>query len=194
MVHRGRKLKVKWDEFEGVFILVPRALQLDDTTHSDTDTGSDSEDNLGVPEPAEEVESVLLKPHGTNWEVKPDGVVVDYFQGSQSMFKLIGDSENPDGHKNPYDYSCLMFPMSDVPDWIEMTNSRLSELKRRPLSIAEYLCFWGVILAIRIGSEKNRRVYWMEESEGESARLFQPPAFGSRFGMGLCRFEDILRW
>eukprot|EP00731_Ephydatia_muelleri_P015330 Em0008g1050a len=201
---RGRKLKVKWDECDGVFILAPRALQLDDTasledsdedTHSDTDAESDSEseDNLGVPEPAEEVESDLLKPHGTNWEVKPDGVVVDYFQGSQSMFKFIWDSENPDGHKNPYDYFCLMFPMSDVPDWIEKTNSRLSELKRRPLSTAEYFRFWGVILAISIGSEKNRRAYWMEESEGESARLFQPPAFGSRFGMGLRRFEDILR-
>ena len=69
---RGRKLKVKWDECDGVFILAPRALQLDDTasledsdedTHSDTDAGSDteSEDNLGVPEPAEEVESDLLK-------------------------------------------------------------------------------------------------------------------------------------
>ena len=151
--------------------MAPRALQLDDTasledsdedTHSDTDAGSvsESEDNLGVPEPAEEVESDLLKPRGTNWEVKPDGVVFDYFQGSQSMFKLIWDSENPDGHKNPYDYFCLMFPMSDVPDWIEKTNSRLSELKRRSLSTAEYFRFWGVILAISIGSEKNRRAYW----------------------------------
>ena len=66
-------------------------------------------------------------------------------------------------------------------------------MKRRPLSTAEYFRFWGVILTISIGSEKNRRVYWMEESEGESAHLFQLPAFGSRFGMGLRRFEDILR-
>ena len=67
--------------------MAPRALQLDATVsledsnediHSDTDAGSDSEseDNLRVPE---EVESDLLKPHGTNWEFKPDGVVGDYF-------------------------------------------------------------------------------------------------------------------
>ena len=100
------------------------------------------------------------------------------------MLKLIWDSDNSDGHKNPYDYFCLMFPMYDVPDWIEKTNSRISELKRRPLSTAQYFRFWRVILAISIGSEKNRRAYWMEESEGESAHLFQPPAFGSHFGMG----------
>ena len=140
-------------------------MQLNDTvsledsnkdTHSNTDAGSDSEleDKLSVPE---EVESDLLKPHGTNWEVKPDGVIVDYFRGSQSILKLIWDSDNLDVHKNPYYYFCLMFPMNDVPDWIEKTNSHLSELKCRPLSTAEYFRFWGVILAISIGSEKKKR-------------------------------------
>ncbi|KAL5488763.1 hypothetical protein EMCRGX_G017752 [Ephydatia muelleri] len=33
----------------------------------------------------------------------------------------------------------------------------------------------------------------MEELDGESGRIFQPPAFGTRFGMGIRRFEDILR-
>eukprot|EP00731_Ephydatia_muelleri_P026772 Em0018g872a len=66
---RGRKLKLD------------ATVSLEDSNediHSDTDAGSDSEseDNLRVPE---EVESDLLKPHGTNWEFKPDGVVGDYF-------------------------------------------------------------------------------------------------------------------
>ena len=66
-------------------------------------------------------------------------------------------------------------------------------MKRKPLSKCEYFRFWGLILAISIGSEKNRRNYWMEELDGESGRIFQPPAFGTRFGMGIRRFEDILR-
>ena len=82
---RGRKLKVKWDECDIVFYSAPRALQLDDMvyledsnedTHSDADAGSDSEleDNLHVPE---EVESDILLPQGTIWDIKPDEIVVD---------------------------------------------------------------------------------------------------------------------
>eukprot|EP00731_Ephydatia_muelleri_P000041 Em0001g41a len=98
------------------------------------------------------------------------GDSMDYSEGRQ------GDLEEP-----------------GVAFWIEKTNARLAEMKRKPLSKCEYFRFWGLILAISIGSEKNRRNYWMEELDGESGRIFQPPAFGTRFGMGIRRFEDILR-
>ena len=48
-------------------------------------------------------------------------------------------------------------------------------------------------MAISIGSEKNRRRYWMEELDSDNGKIFQAPAFGSRFDMGVHRFEDILR-
>jgi hypothetical protein len=68
------------------------------------DQSSESEDNLGVPEPADEVVSDLLKPHGTNWEVKSQWTTSKVLK---LVFKLIWDSVNPDGHKNPYDYFCF---------------------------------------------------------------------------------------
>ena len=73
--------------------------------------------------------------------------------------------------------------MNDVPDWIGKTNSHLSELKRRPLSTAEYFRFWGVTLAISVRSETNRRAYWMEESEGQSTS-FPTPCFWIMFWNG----------
>ena len=73
------------------------------------------------------------------------------------------------------------------------TNSLLSKLNHRSLTKSEYFHFWGLILAISIGSEPNRRNYWVEESETDSKQLFPPHSFGSRFGMGIKRFEDILR-
>ena len=48
-------------------------------------------------------------------------------------------------------------------------------------------------MAISIGSKKNCRRYWMEELNSDSGRTFQAPAFGLCFGMGVRRFEDILR-
>ena len=51
----------------------------------------------------------------------------------------------------------------------------------------------GLIVAISIGSEKNCQRYWIEELDSDSGRIFQAPAFGSRYGMGVRRFEDILR-
>ena len=58
---------------------------------------------------------------------------------TSEVLKLIWDSDNSDGHKNPYDYFCLMFPMYDVPDWIEKTNSRISV----GLGTKPGLMFWG---------------------------------------------------
>ena len=83
--------------------------------------------------------------------------------------------------------------MDDANDWIMKTNSSLSKLNRRSLTKSEYFHYWGLILAISIGSEPNRQNYWVEESETDSKKLFPLHSFGSRFGMGIKRFEDILQ-
>ena len=43
--------------------------------------------------------------------------------------------------------------MDDANDWIMKTNSSLSKLNLRSLTKSEYFRFWGLILAISIGSE-----------------------------------------
>ena len=81
--------------------------------------------------------------------------------------------------RTPFHYFKIMFPMDDANDWIVKTNSSLSKLNRRSLTKCEYFRFWGLILAISIGSEPNRRNYWVEESETDSKQLFPPHSFGS---------------
>lgn len=84
--------------------------------------------------------------------------------------------------------------MDDADEWIMKTNSNLIKFNRRPLNKSEYYHFWGLILAISVGSESNRQSYWIEEYDSEfTCWWFQPHAFGSWFGMGIRRFEDILR-
>eukprot|EP00731_Ephydatia_muelleri_P006247 Em0003g495a len=134
-----------------------------------------------------------LRPHGTEWLVETKGIQIDYYDGAKRNLDFIWTFDNPVEQRSPLEYFCAMFPMVVAAFWIEKTNAGLAEMKRKPLSKFEYFRIWGLILAISIGSEKNRRNYWMEELDGESGRIFQPPAFGTLFGMGIRRFEDILQ-
>ena len=134
-----------------------------------------------------------LRPHGTEWLVETEGIQIDYYDGAKRNLDFIWTFDNPVEQRSPLEYFCAMFPMVEAAFWIEKTNAGLAEMKRKPLSKFEYFRFWELILAISIGSEKNRRNYWMEELDGEGGRIFQPPAFGTLFGMGIRRFEDILR-
>ena len=134
-----------------------------------------------------------LRPHGTEWLVETEGIQIDYYDGAKRNLDFIWTFDNPVKQRSPLEYFCAMFPMVEAAFWIEKTNARLAEMKQKPLSKCEYFRFWELILAISIGSEKNRRNYWMEELDDESGRICQPPAFDTRFGMGIRRFEDILR-
>ena len=126
-----------------------------------------------------------LRPHGTEWLVETEGIQIDYYDGAKRNLDFIWTFDNPVKQRSPLEYFCAMFPMVEAAFWIEKTNACLAEMKQKPLSKCEYFRFWELILAISIGSEKNRRNYWMEELDGESGRIFQPPAFDTRFEMGI---------
>eukprot|EP00731_Ephydatia_muelleri_P031708 Em0023g215a len=188
-VGRIRKLKVKWNECDDISILSALSLELDDLFTS-VEAYDYSEGRQGD---LEEPGLSQLRPHGTEWLVETEGIQIDYYDGAKRNLDFIWTFDNPVEQRSPLEYFCAMFPMVEAAFWIEKTNAGLAEMKRKPLSKFEYFRFWELILAISIGSEKNRRNYWMEELDGEGGRIFQPPAFGTLFGMGIRRFEDILR-
>ena len=186
-------------------MLSPRALQLhvddpvaieDDvecsiSSRSESNTSDDEVDLSG--EIAEENEETsLLRPHNTDWMLS-EGIQVDQFQSPKTILSFTWDFGRPVAQRTSLDYFCAMFPMLQATEWREKTNQKLNEMKRKSLSESEYFRFWRLIVAISIGSEQNRRKYWMEELDTDSGRIFQAPAFGSHFDMGVCRFEDILR-
>eukprot|EP00731_Ephydatia_muelleri_P003545 Em0001g3545a len=206
-VGRMRKLKVEWNECDDISILSARSLELDDlctsveaveeSTDSESSIDEEAGDSMDYSEgrqcDLEEPGVSQLRPHGTEWLVEMEGIQIDYYDGAKRNLDFIWTFDNPVEQRSPLEYFCAMFPMVEAAFWIEKTNARLAEMKRKPLSKCEYFRFWGLILAFSISSEKNRRNYWMEELDGESGRIFLPPAFGTRFGMGIRRFEDILR-
>ena len=186
-------------------MLSPRALQLHVNNHvvaieDDSEcSGSSSESDTTegeVERSGEEAhlaqendETFLLRPHNTDWMLT-EGIQVDPFQGPKTILGLTWDFGRPVVQRTSLDYFCVMFPMQQATEWIEKT--KLNEMKRKSLSESEFFRFWGVIVAISIGSEKNRQRCWMEELDSDNDKIFPAPAFGSRFGMGVCRFEDIL--
>ena len=203
---RSRKLQVIWDECSDISTVSPRVLQLDNSCamlqEDKESVSSQSGEEVSLEEEEQAVERLdeeavddeiaLLRPHDTNWAMT-EGICVDYFQGTKSAFSLVWNFTSPVAQRTVLDYFSAMFPMSDTREWIRKTNVLLNDLKQRSLSEFEYFRFWGLILAISIGRENNRRSYWMEEIDCDTRRVFQPFAFGSRFGMGIRRFEFILR-
>ena len=199
---------MKWDECDDVSVLSPRALQLhvddpvaaieDDvecsiSSRSESNTTDDEVESELSGEIAEENDEIsLLRPHNTDWRLT-GGIQVDQFQGPKTILSFTWDFGHPVAQRTSLDYFCAMFPMLQATEWREKTNENLNEMKRKSLSESEFFRLWGLIVAISIGSEQNRRRYWMEELDSDSGWIFQAPAFGSRFGMGVHRFEDILR-
>ena len=184
-VSRTRKLKVKWNECDDISILSTGSLELDDLCASveaveestdsessiDEEVGDSMDYSEGRQSDLEEPEVSQLRPHGTEWAVETEGIQIDYYDGVRRHLDFIWTFDNPVEQRSPLEYFCAMFSMVEVTFWIEKTNTRLAEMKRKPLSKCEYFRFWGLILAISIGSEKNRRNYWMEELDGESRRI-----------------------
>ncbi|KAL5500807.1 hypothetical protein EMCRGX_G012412 [Ephydatia muelleri] len=165
-VGRMRKLKVKWNECDDISILSARSLELDDlcTSVEAVEESTDSESSIdeagdsmdyseGRQGDLEEPGVSQLRPHGTEWLVETEGIQIDYYDGAKSNLDFIWTFDNPVEQRSPLEYFCAMFPMVEAAFWIEKTNARLAEMKRKPL----------------------------------------PPAFGTRFGMGIRRFENILR-
>ena len=106
-----------------------------------------------------------LKPHGTSWNVQNE-IDINFDQGWHPKLQIAWVAGTPAiDQRTPFHYFNIMFPMDDANDWIMKTNSSLSKLNRRSLMKSEYFRFWGLILAISIRSEPNRRNYWVEESE-----------------------------
>eukprot|EP00731_Ephydatia_muelleri_P012032 Em0006g926a len=190
-VDRMRKLKVKWNECDDISILSARSLELDDlctsveaveeSTDSESSIDEEAGDSMDYSEgrqgDLEEPGVSQLRPHGTEWLVETEGIQIDYYDGAKRNLDFIWTFDNPVEQRSPLEYFCAMFPMVEAAFWIEKTNARLAEMKQKPLT-----------LVLR----KNRRNYWMEELDGESGRIFQPPAFGTRFGMGIRRRQQVI--
>ena len=160
-----RKLRVKWDD---VSVLSPRALQLHVNNHvvameddsecsgssSESDTTKGEVERSGE-EAQENDETSLLRPHNTDWMLTEE-IQVDHFQGPKTILGLTWDFGRPVVQRTSLDYFCIMFYMQQATEWIEKTNKKLNEIKRKSLSESEFFRFWGLIVAISIGSEKNR--------------------------------------
>ena len=157
------------------------------SSRSESNTTDDEVESELSGEIAEENdETSLLRPHNTDWRLT-EGVQVDQFQGPKTILSFTWDFGHPVAQRTSLDYFCAMFPMLQATEWKEKTNKKFNEMKRKSLSESEFFRFWGLIVAISNGSEQNRRRYWMEELDSDS-RIFQTPAFGSRFGIGVRRF------
>ena len=187
---RSRKLQVIWDECSDISTVSPRVLQRDnsctmlqeDNESVSSQSGEEEEEVPVVSQEEEEQELerlneeavddeiALLRPHDTNWVVT-EGISVDYFQGTMSTFSMVWNFTSPVAQRTVLDYFCAMFPMSDATEWIRKTNVLLNNLKQRSLSEFENFRFWGLILAISIGRENNRRSYWMEEIDCDTRRV-----------------------
>ena len=158
-----RKLKVEWNECDDISILSARSLELDDlcTSVEAVEESTDSESSLSIDEEAgdsmdysegrqgdlEEPGVSQLRPHGTEWLVETEGIQIDYYDGAKRNLDFIWTFDNPVEQRSPLEYFCAMFPMVEAAFWIEKTNARLAEMKRKPLSKCEYFRFWGLILA-----------------------------------------------
>ena len=171
-------------------------------TEETESSGSDEEEiynpEMGDPEEGTSshvsTSSELLNPHGVRWAEQSE-ISIDYDQDSHPNFELMWAAGIPLlEQRTPFHYSSLTFPMDDANKWITKTSSALANLHRRALTKSEYCRFWGLILAICLGSEPNRRNYWIEESDTDSKQVYPPYSFGSLFfiHVGIRHFEDIL--
>lgn len=160
-VGRTRKLKVKWNECDDISILSARSLEIDDlcasveaveeSTDSESSIDEEAGDSMDYSEgwqsDLEEPGVSQLRPHGTEWAVETEGIQIDYYDGARRHLDFIWTFDNPVEQRSPLEYFCAMFPMVEATFWIEKTNTRLAEMKRKPLSKCEYFQTWWHRLA-----------------------------------------------
>ena len=193
---------MKWDECDCEAVLSACSLErevLMSATEETESSGSDEEEihnpEMGDPEGTSShvsTSSELLNPHGVRWAEQSE-ISINYDQGSHPNLELMWAAGTPPlEQRTPFHYFSRMFPMDDTNEWITKTSSALANLHRRALTKSEYFRFWGLTLAISLGSEPNRRNYWIEESDTDSKQVYPPHSYRSRFCMGIRRFEDIL--
>ena len=198
---RRRKWTVKWDDKPNTTTVSARSLRRAssevDAAESDSSssftselsTDSSSVEQEAPTEPSASQSASNLDPHGLHWEHVPE-VSVDTFSQNRKKFRLKWSNDLPIENRTPVDYFLLLFPVAATANFMEFTNAELKDANQRTLTKHEFFKFFGLLYAMTIVDYPTRRDYW---GNSTSKDLFPKPDFG-KFGMGLNRFENILRY
>lgn len=106
-----------------------------------------------------------------------------------SLFADLGNA----ALRTELDYFKLMFPMDLLPSIVENTNTQL-RAKRLSYQVTPgvILKYFGIRLAIALNRCNGKlEDFWKSTEDWEDWRLFDPPDFGSKFGMSLKMFQAI---
>jgi hypothetical protein len=99
-----------------------------------------------------------------------------------------GDSGSAIPPRRPYDYFMAVFPPDQLVRMVELTNKKLTTIKKPQLTTGELLKFLGVLILGTRYEFGHRADLWRTEAGN---RLLQAPAFGTKTGMPRRRFDDI---
>ena len=200
---RARRWEVKWENPSKSTVVTAQRLQrvydlpstpdADATLSSssdDSDAESSDDEEAAIPAEASTVDDKLC-PDGLKWS-NVDSITENSMGRHRTNMRLNWPDNLPYVNRAPLDFFFLLFPRQSVNSILEHTNKALEEDSgegTQPLTEQEFFLFIAMILAIAVYDFGQRRDYWSASSTGD---VFPAPNLG-RFGMGVNRFENILR-
>ncbi|KAG8246074.1 hypothetical protein J6590_093058 [Homalodisca vitripennis] len=161
----------------------------DESNDEDEDLDSGSKNIIDLPADAEEIynNSNLVLVIDAEWGFGKH-VNIDQFKDHQYKPRVHLLNTNREILSiNEIDFWLMFFPTDDINHILVCSNAHLRD-RRKPISRHEFFKSIGMLYAMSINMLGVPRNYWSTETDG----LFPAPAFGSRFGISLHRFEEIL--
>ena len=166
-----------------------------DEEHDDIDSSSSSEssdsddpddrDDAALAENAPTDDNVTV--HEITW-TRVESVSVDRMEHGGCNTRLLWHDSLPVIDKKELDFFLLMFPTACIGRILDASKVAWPA-DSRPTDRYKLFKVIGLMFAMTTHVLPSRRMYWETEDD-----LFPAPAFGSRYGMSRCRFEDILRY
>ena len=194
---KARRWKVFWEKAQKTTIVTSRQLtrpQIDPdeegTSSSESPESDSSSGPADVPTaaPGPQQQSDPWVVHGLKWKQVPE-IVDDSRTQPMANFRIKWAEDLEMAVRTPFHFFFAMFPFLLVPSILENTNKVMEARRCSLLSKREFYQFLGLLYAMAAVDLGERRRYWSCDPIGG---LFPAPEFG-RFGMGVNRFEEILR-
>lgn len=154
------------------------------STESSSESESEEDRNLDCSSKYTYITSSsdVVQAHQTSWTFGMEETIDNYKDGKYKPRLHVRDPMS----LSELDIWLLFFPSEEIEHILACTNAHIRD-KRKLVTKQEFYKVLGLLYAMSINVLHQRRDYW-SPAEG----IFPGPSFGSRFGMGLHRFEEII--